>query len=63
MAKSVANFNEIVAYLVSLQIEESEAIHIAEQFMDAQKIQFDADGNFDALSIDFDAGGNKLIRA
>ena len=62
MAKEVANFCEIVAYLVSLKIEESEAIHLAEQFMDAQKIQFDADGNFQGLSIDFDGSGKKLNR-
>jgi hypothetical protein len=63
MAQEVANFNAIVAYLVSLKIEESEAIHIAEQFMDAQNIQFDADGNFQAISIDYDAGGKQIHRA
>ncbi len=63
MAKQVANFNEIVAYVVSMKIEESDAIHIAEQFMDSQNIQFDADGNFQAITIDFDAGGKKVTRA
>ena len=63
MAKEVADFNAIVAYLVSEKIEESEAIHIAEQFMDSQKIQFDADGKFDPISVNFDAGGKKLTRA
>ena len=63
MAKQVANFTEIVAFLTSLNVEESAAIHIAEQFMDANKIQFDADGNFSAINIDFNAGSQTLTKA
>ena len=63
MAKQVANFTEIVAYLTSLNVEESEAIHIAESFMDAQKIQFDADGNFTAISVDYNAPSKTIAKA
>ena len=63
MAKQVANFTEIVAYLTSLNVEESEAIHIAEHFMDANKIQFDADGNFNAVSIEYSAGSKTISPA
>jgi hypothetical protein len=63
MAKVVANFNDLVAYLTSLKIEESDAIHIAEQFMDSQNIEFDADGNFAPLSVDFNASSKTINRA
>jgi hypothetical protein len=63
MAKQVANFSEMVSYLTSLNVEESEAIHIAESFMDAQKIQFDADGNFTAISIDYNASSKAISKA
>ena len=53
MPKKVSSFNELVAYVQSLGMEETEAIHIAETFMDKNKIDFDADGNFSALDVDF----------
>ena len=63
MAQQVAKFTDIVAFLTGQKIEESEAIHIAEQFMDAAKIKFDADGNFDAISIEFDSGSKTVKKA
>lgn len=62
VAKQVANFTEIVSYLTGSGVEESEAIHIAEGFMDSQKIQFDADGNFDPISIDFNPSSKSIAR-
>ena len=63
MAKQVASFNEIVAYLTQSGVEESEAIHIAESFMDSNKINFDADGNFDPITIEFNSSAKSLSRA
>ena len=63
MAKQVKNFNEIVAFVQSFKIEETDAIHIAESFMDSAKISFDADGNFDPVNIDFSGADKKVIKA
>ncbi|MBN1524052.1 MAG: hypothetical protein JW904_06210 [Spirochaetales bacterium] len=63
MAKQVKSFNEIIAFVQSFKIEETDAIHIAEQFMDAAKISFDADGNFDPVNIDFSEADKKVKKA
>jgi hypothetical protein len=62
MAKEVASFNDLVAFLISCQVEDSDAVHIAEHFMDTQKIDFDADGNFTKLNIEYDAGSKTLVK-
>ncbi|MBN2353448.1 MAG: hypothetical protein JXD23_12815 [Spirochaetales bacterium] len=62
MAKQVASFNDLVAYLISCKIEDSDAVHIAERFMDTQKIDFDADGNFAALDVEYDAGSKTVVK-
>jgi hypothetical protein len=62
MAKEVASFNDLVAYLISCKIEDSDAVHIAEHFMDSQQIQFDADGNFPAVNIDYDPGSKSVVK-
>lgn len=54
---------EIVSFITAAGIEESEAIHIAESFMDSHKIAFDADGKFDPISIDFDASAKSVTKA
>jgi hypothetical protein len=63
MAKKVSSFNELVAFVQSLGIEETEAIHISETFMDKNKIDFDADGNFAALDVDFSNDNKELKKA
>ncbi len=62
MAKEVSSFNDLVAYLISCKIEDSDAIHIAEHFMDTQQIQFDADGNFSTLNVEYDSGSKTVVR-
>ncbi|MBN1410547.1 MAG: hypothetical protein JW969_06855 [Spirochaetales bacterium] len=53
MAKSVSSFDELTSFIQSFGIEETESIHIAEQFMDANNIDFDADGKFAPINVDF----------
>lgn len=53
MGKTVASFDELTGFIQSFGIEETESIHIAEAFMDKNNIDFDADGNFDAINVDF----------
>jgi hypothetical protein len=60
MSKKVSSFNDLVAFVQSSGIEESEAIHIAETFMDKNKIDFDADGNFSAFDVDFAQDSKEL---
>jgi hypothetical protein len=50
MAQKVSSFDELTAYVMSVGVE---AIHIAEEFMDKNSIEFDADGNFNALNVEF----------
>ena len=53
MGKTVASFSELTSFIQSFGIEETESIYIAESFMDKNSIEFDADGNFDAINVDF----------
>ena len=55
MGKTVASFDELTGFIQSFGIEETESIHIAENFMDKNNIDFDVDGNFDAINVDFSA--------
>ena len=43
MPKNVSSFKELEEYVQSFGIDETEAIHIAESFMDKNKIDFDVD--------------------
>lgn len=60
MGKTVASFDELTGFIQSFGIDETESIHIAEAFMDKNKIDFDADGNFDAIDVDF-AADTKVV--
>ncbi|MBN1696277.1 MAG: hypothetical protein JW881_02080 [Spirochaetales bacterium] len=53
MPQKVSSFDELSAFIISFGVEETEAIHIAEEFMDKNNIEFDADGNFSALNVEF----------
>ncbi|MBN2531572.1 MAG: hypothetical protein JXB88_01705 [Spirochaetales bacterium] len=60
MGKTVTSFDELTSFIQSFGIEETESIHIAENFMDKNNINFDADGNFDAINVDF-AADTKVV--
>jgi hypothetical protein len=62
MAKSVKSFDELMTFIRSFGVEDSESIHIAEEFMDKNNINFDADGNFDAINVDLSADKKTLIK-
>ena len=62
MGKTVASFTELTDFIQSFGIEETESIHIAEEFMDKNSIQFDADGNFDAINVDFAKDAKAVIK-
>jgi hypothetical protein len=62
MAKSVSSFDELTAFLQSNGIEETESIHIAEQFMDKNAIDFDADGKFAPINVDFSKDSKSLTK-
>jgi hypothetical protein len=63
VSKKVSSFKELAEFVQSFGIGESEAIHIAESFMDKNKLDFDADGNFSALDIDFSKDSNEIKKA
>jgi hypothetical protein len=60
MPKNVSSFKELEEYVQSFGLDETEAIHIAENFMDKNKIEFDADGRFSALDVDFSNDSKEL---
>ena len=62
MGKTVATFDELTGYIQSFGVEETESIHIAENFMDKNKIDFDADGNFDAIDVDYSADAKAVSK-
>jgi hypothetical protein len=62
MSKKVGSFKELAEFVQSFGIGESEAIHIAESFMDKNKIDFDADGNFTPLDVDFSKDSNEITK-
>ena len=62
MAKSVSSFDDLTKFIGSFGVEDSESIHIAEQFMDKNNINFDADGNFDAINVDYSAEKKSLVK-
>jgi hypothetical protein len=62
MAKSVSSFDELTAFIQTNGIEETESIHIAEEFMDKNNIDFDADGKFAAINVDFKKDSKSLTK-
>ena len=62
MGKAVASFDELSSFIQSFGIDETEAIHIAEEFMDKNSIDFDADGKFDPINVDFSADSKAVSK-
>ncbi len=62
MAKKVSSFDEITTFIRTFGVEDSESIHIAEEFMDKNNISFDADGNFEAINVDYQADKKTLVK-
>ena len=51
-----SSFQQLVDFLGTLGLENEKAVPVAERFMEAANVDFDADGNFAPMSVDF-AGG------
>jgi hypothetical protein len=62
MAKKISSFDELTTFIRSFGVEDSESIHIAEEFMDKNNISFDADGNFDPIDVDYSADKKSLSK-
>lgn len=56
MAQTCASFQQLVDYLGTQGLDSEQAVPVAERFMEAVNIDFDADGNFAPLAVDY-AGG------
>lgn len=61
MAQTCASFQQLVDFLATKGLETEKAVPVAERFMEATNVDFDADGNFAAMNVDFN--GTDLIRA
>jgi hypothetical protein len=63
VAKTVGSFKELEEFVQSFGLGETDAIHIAESFMDKNNIDFDADGKFSAMEVDFSINSGELKKA
>lgn len=61
VAQSCASFQQLVDFLGAKGLESEQAVPVAERFMEAVNVDFDADGNFAAMTVDYN--GADLIRA
>jgi len=63
MAQTLSSFQQLVDFLGTYGIDSENAVPVAERFMEAVNIDFDADGNFAPLAVDYDPGARALKRA
>lgn len=60
MAPTLSSFQQLVDFLGTKGIDTEAAVPIAERFMEAVNVDFDADGNFAPMAVDYDAGSSSL---
>jgi|GEM_PF-1886038 hypothetical protein len=60
MAQTLSSFQQLVDFLATKGLDSEKAVPIAERFMEAVNVDFDADGNFAPMSVDFDAAAGAL---
>ena len=60
MAQTLSSFQQLVDFLATQGLDNESAVPIAERFMEAVNVDFDADGNFAPLSVVFDAASKAL---
>ena len=63
MAQTLSSFQQLVDFLATQGLDNESAVPIAERFMEAVNVDFDADGNFAPMAVDFDSGAKALKRA
>ena len=62
MASQVSSFQQLIDLLANAGFETESAVPIAERFMEATGVDFDADGNFAPLKVSYDPGSAALKR-
>jgi hypothetical protein len=63
LAQTLSSFQQLVDFLGTHGLDSESAVPIAERFMEAVNVDFDADGNFAPMAVDYDAGGKALKKA
>lgn len=63
MAQTLSSFQQLVDFLGTHGFDSEGAVPIAERFMEAVNVDFDADGNFAPMAVDYDAGSKSLKKA
>jgi hypothetical protein len=63
MAQTLSSFQQLVDFLGTKGLESEKAVPVAERFMGAVNVDFDADGNFAPMAVDYDAGSGELKKA
>ena len=62
MAQTLASFQQLVDFLGTQGVDTESAVPIAERFMEAVNVDFDADGNFAPMAVEFDKAAGELKR-
>jgi hypothetical protein len=63
MAQTLSSFQQLVDFLGTMGLESEKAVPVAERFMGAVNVDFDADGNFAPMAVDYDSGTGELKKA
>lgn len=61
MAQTCSSFQQLVDFLATQGLENEQAVPVAERFMEATGVDFDADGNFAPMAVAY--AGGELKRA
>lgn len=63
MAKTLSSFQQLVDFLATFGLDSENAVPVAERFMEAVNVDFDADGNFAPMNVDYDVAARALKQA
>jgi hypothetical protein len=63
MAQPLSSFQQLVDFLGTHGLDSEHAVPVAEKFMEAVNVDFDADGNFAAMLVDYDPAAGTLKKA
>ena len=63
MTSTLSSFQQLVDFLATKGLDTEKAVPVAERFMEAVNVDFDADGNFAPIAVDFDPTVGTLKKA
>ena len=63
MAQTLSSFQQLVDFLGTQGLDSENAVPVAEKFMEAVNVDFDADGNFAPMAVDYDPAARALKKA